>query len=57
MQEIKKPTHSERGRLGATALNSNPEKKQAAARKAAKTRLAKDPDVFKKMGAIRNKEK
>lgn len=40
----------ERGKLGAKALNSDPEKKREAARKAAATRKASDPNVFKKMG-------
>jgi general stress protein YciG len=44
-------TLKERGKLGAKALNSDPEKKKAAARKAAATRKAADPDVFKKIGS------
>ena len=50
MLEIKKPTYSERGRLGAMAINSDPDKKRAAALKAAQTRKLKNPNVFKEMG-------
>lgn len=50
MIENKKLNPSECGRLGARALNSDIEKKRAASKKAALTRMAKDPDVFKKMG-------
>lgn len=35
------------GKLGAKALNSDPEKKSAAARKAADTQRAKNPDFFR----------
>jgi hypothetical protein len=38
------------GRMGAVALNSDPTKKAAAAKKAAATRLAKNPNVFREMG-------
>jgi general stress protein YciG len=39
------------GRMGAIALNSDPEKKAAAAKKAAATRLAKNPNIFREMGS------
>jgi|GEM_PF-4829444 len=51
--EPKKMTVQEAGRLGAKVLNADPEKKKAAAKKAARTRLAKNPDVFKEMGRRR----
>lgn len=52
-EEKKKPmTRSEAGRLGAAALNSDPELKSEAARKAAQTRKAADPEAFAKMGKI-----
>lgn len=41
---------SERGRQGAEALNADPEKKSAAAQKAAETRKKENPDAFKEMG-------
>jgi hypothetical protein len=52
-EEKKKINFTEIGRLGAIALNSDKEKKRAAARKAAETRKAKDPDIFKKLAAMR----
>lgn len=39
-----------KARKGAEALNADPEKKSAAAQKAAETRKQEDPDAFKKMG-------
>lgn len=52
-KEYKKKTFSEAGKLGAIALNSDKEKKREASRKAAQTRKAKDPDIFRKIGSIR----
>jgi hypothetical protein len=49
---IKYYTKSEAGRLGAKALNKDKEKKSAAARQAAQTRKARNPDCFKQMGAL-----
>lgn len=46
---------SERGKAGAAALNGDPEKKRAASRKAAQTRLAENPNVFREMGSYRKK--
>jgi hypothetical protein len=40
------------GLLGAKALNGDKEKKSKAARKAAQTRKALNPDCFRKMGAL-----
>lgn len=45
-----KMTHQEAGKLGARALNTDIEKKRAAAKKAARTRMAKNPKVFNEMG-------
>jgi general stress protein YciG len=45
-------TRSEAGRRGAQSLNSNPEKKRAAAKKAAETRKAHNPDAFREMGRL-----
>jgi hypothetical protein len=44
-------SRSDAGRLGAKALNSDPQKKSAAARKAAETRKKENPNVFREMGA------
>jgi hypothetical protein len=49
---VKPSTRSEAGRLGAKALNSDKEKKSSATRKAAQTRKALNPDVFKEMGVL-----
>lgn len=50
----KKPmTRSEAGRLGAIALNSDPEKKSRAAKKAAAKRKSINPDTFKEMVKLR----
>lgn len=56
MKKTKKMSYRESGKLGAIALNADPEKKAIAAKKAAATRKALDPDCFKKMGAIRKKK-
>lgn len=50
--EKKKMTRAEAGRKGAYGLNSNPELKAYAAKKAAQTRKKKDPDVYVKMGRL-----
>lgn len=55
-EETNKMTKQETGRMGAIVLNSDKEKKLEAARKAARTNLAKDPDYYRKM-AIRKNEK
>jgi hypothetical protein len=44
-------SRSEAGRLGARALNQDPQKKSAAAKKAADTRKKVNPNVFREMGA------
>lgn len=44
---------SRAGRLGAIALNSDPEKKRMAAIKATKTRLKNNPNAFSEMGSAR----
>jgi general stress protein YciG len=50
-REIKKKMpKSEAGRLGAMALNADPAKKSAAARKAAITRKLKNPNTFVEIG-------
>lgn len=52
-EEKKKPmTRSDAGKLGAAALNADPEMKSEAAKKAAQTRKAVDPHAFAKMGRI-----
>jgi hypothetical protein len=53
---MKKITFSQRGKLGAKALNSDPAKKSAAAKKAAQTRIAKNPNCFKDMGRLNRKK-
>lgn len=45
-----KDARSEAGRLGAYALNSDPEKKSAATKKAALTRKKINPNIFREMG-------
>lgn len=44
-------SRSSAGKLGAFAINSDPVKKSAAAKKAAATRKATNPDIFREMGA------
>ncbi len=44
-------SRSEAGKLGAKALNQDPRKKSAAAKKAAETRKKENPNVFREMGA------
>jgi len=44
-------SRSEAGRLGARALNQDPQKKSLAAKKAADTRKKVNPNVFREMGA------
>jgi hypothetical protein len=53
---MKKITFSQRGKLGAKALNSDPAKKSAAAKKAAQTRIAKNPNCFIEMGRLNRKK-
>lgn len=48
----KKLSFSERGKLGAKALNSDIYKKTLAAKKGAQTKLKKDPGIFIKMGSL-----
>lgn len=43
---------SEAGKLGAQTLNSNPDKKSAASKKAAETRKKTNPNIFRKIGRI-----
>jgi hypothetical protein len=55
-----KMTKSQVGKLGALALNSNPEKKSAAAKKAVATVKANNPDFYSriaKLGALKRREK
>lgn len=49
---LNKMSRSESGRLGAIALNSDPRKKSKASLKAAQTRLAEDPNTFRRMGHL-----
>lgn len=54
-----KMTYSERGRLGAQALNADKEKKEAAVRKAVATIKASRPDFYSKIAkkaALKNKQ-
>jgi hypothetical protein len=44
-------SRSDAGRRGAEALNSDPQKKSQAAKKAAETRKAHNPNAFREMGA------
>ncbi len=44
-------SRSDAGKLGAKALNEDPQKKSAAAKKAAETRKKENPNVFREMGA------
>jgi hypothetical protein len=54
-KKMEKLTRSEAGKRGAEALNSDPHKKSAAAKKAAATRIAKNPNCFKDMGKLKKK--
>lgn len=56
VKEMKKITYSQRSKLGAKALNSDPAKKSAAAKKAAETRIAKNPNCFVEMGRLKKKK-
>jgi hypothetical protein len=47
----------EAGRLGALAVNSDPDKKKAAAAKAVATNLAKNPNHYRDMGRLTGKNK
>ena len=46
-----KLSRSAAGRLGASALNNDVQKKSSAAKKAAATRKQNNPNVFREMGA------
>lgn len=56
-KDQKKATNSDAGRLGAFALNSDPDKKRAACIKAAQTRKAKNPNCFDYLSQSRKKQK
>jgi hypothetical protein len=57
-REIKKKMlRSEAGRIGAMALNADPVKKSAAAKKAVITRKLKNPNAFVEMGKKGGKKK
>jgi hypothetical protein len=51
-EDRKKLARIEAGKAGALALNSDPEKKSKAAKKAAATRKRWNPEVFREMGKL-----